>query len=356
MTRGLLVLALALSGASVASAQDTCGEHRLDGAADAAGHPEVTFVEGWRPALEELRACLDAAPADACLEIQGQFDDHTFPPAIERSLGSATAAQQQRARARASEVTSALAELGAPYGRLRERPPSPAPTFRGVLVRLVPGCLARPAEPATPEVAPATAVELPAWLSSPEALAAAIRVAQAAEVPAPAPSRGPWTVDGAASFGFSMAGESDAFSFAPRIAVGWGITDLYVRAFVGAGTADELEQRAFFEWGASIGGHPLPWWSIGATFTHRLGTLRVGLPLFEQTFFLGATTEQRVVDLGAISIWLHESISPLGLRYRRGAVEAGAPQDIPDRLDYAVRGEVMLVIRGHIDASFRTPR
>ena len=164
-----------------------------------------------------------------------------------------------------------------------------------------------------------------------------------------------WSIDGAASFAFQMSGETDAYSFAPRIAAGWGITDLYVRAFVGAGTADELEQRAFFEWGASVGGHPFEWWSIGATFTHRLGTFRVGLPLFEQTFFLGATSEQRVVDLGSVSIWLHESLSPLGLRHRRGVVAEGAPQDLPDRLDYALRGELMLVIRAHLDAELRAP-
>lgn len=352
MNRLVVVLVLVISGAGTASAQEACGERRLDGAADSAGDPQVTFVEAWRPALDEMRACLEAAPEDACLEVQGQYDDHSFPPAIERSLGSATAAQHQRARARAAEVISRLAELGTPYARVRERPPAQAPSFRGAIVRVVPGCLARTAEPAPAQ----PLLSLPAWLSSPDALASALQaIDDASDAPAPPPPRGPWTFDGGASFAFSMSGETDAFSFAPRLAVGWGVTDLYVRAFVGAGTADELEQRAFFEWGASIGGHPMEWWSIGATFTHRLGTLRVGLPVFEQSFFLGATSEQRVVDLGAVSIWLYESLSPLGLRHRRGTVENGAPQDIPDHLDYAVRGEVMLVIRGHLDAAFRGP-
>src|SRR5690606_31502384 len=154
-----------------------------------------TFVEGWRPALDEMRGCLDEAPADACLEVQGQFDDHTFAPAIERSLGSATAAQQQRARARAAEVISTLVELGAPYARVRERPPGLAPSFRGVIVRVVPGCVAAPSEPAAAlEAAPAP--QLPPWLASPEALVAALRAAEPEPQPEAQLQRGPWSIDG----------------------------------------------------------------------------------------------------------------------------------------------------------------
>ncbi len=351
--RAFTVLSLvALMATSAASAQDACGERRLDGAADAAGHPEVTFVEAWRPVLEELRACVEASE-DTCLEVQGQFDDRSFPSAIERSLGSAEAAQLQRAGARAQAVISQLVELGVPYTRVREHPPSRLASFRGVLVRVMPGCIVGTAraEP-TVMVSP-----LPAWLQTPEATAAALREAEGVnDVEAPSPHRGPWSIEGAASFAFQLSGETDAFSFSPRLGVGFSEGGAHVRAFLGVGTADELEQRAYLEWGASVGGELAPWCTLLATFTHRIGTFRVGQPWYEQSFFLGITSEQRVLDLGVVSFWFHETISPLGLRFRQGAVEYGAPLNIPDRTDYAARFEAMLVVRGHLDSEARAPQ
>lgn len=347
MTR-LLVIALAITTTSAASAQDTCSERRLDGAADAAGHPEVTFVEAWRPALAELRACIEASP-NACLEVQGQYDDRAFPPAIERSLGSAEAAQIQRAGARAQAVITELVELGVPYGRIHEHPPARLATYRGALVRVMPNCMVD----TRASTAPAVIVnELPAWLQTPEAVAAALRVQTTADdlVTPVAPRQGPWSIEGGASFAYQLSGETDAFSFAPRLGVGFSEGGAHVRVFVGAGTSDELEQRAFLEWGASVGGALAPWCTLGATFTHRIGTFRVGEPWYEQSFFLGATSEQRVLDLGVVSFWVHETLSPLGLRLRQGAVEFGDPVNIRDRMDYAARFEAMLVVRGHLDS------
>jgi|GEM_PF-3236157 len=353
--RGIIALSLVatLAATTQASAQ-ACGELRLDGAADAAGDPEVTFVDAWRPALDELRACLDAS-ADTCLEVQGQFDDRSFPSAIERSLGSAEAAQIQRAGARAQAVITELVERGVPYGRLRERPPARLASYRGVLVRVVPGCIPSTAASSEPSM---VVNALPAWLQTPEATAAALRGAELASPPEEVvpPQRGPWSIEGAAAFAFQLSGETDAFSFSPRLGVGFSEGGAYVRAFLGVGTADELEQRAYLEWGASVGGELAPWCTVGATFTHRIGTFRVGQPWYEQSFFLGLTSEQRVLDLGVVSFWLHETISPLGLRLRQGAVEYGAPVNIPDRMDYAARFEAMFVVRGHLDSDAHAPQ
>ena len=337
-----------------ASAQGACTEQRLDGAADAAGDPEVTFVEAWRPLLEGLRACLDAS-ADTCLEVQGQFDDRSFPLAIERSLGSAEAAQIQRAGARAQAVITELVDRGVPYSRLRERPPARLASYRGVLVRLVPGCIASSFVQTEPTMVVSA---LPAWLQTPEATAAALREAERADEPdAPAPPRrGPWSIEGAASFAFQLSGETDAFSFSPRLGVGFSADSAYVRAFLGVGTSDELEQRTYLEWGASVGGELAPWCTLGATFTHRIGTFRVGQPWYEQSFLLGVTSEQRVLDLGVVSFWLHQTISPLGIRLRQGAVEYGAPVNIDDRMDYAARFEAMFVVRGHLDSDALAPQ
>lgn len=346
-------IALVSFASGPAWAQQACGELRLDGAADTAGSPEVTFVEGWREGLRAMSACLEAAPEDRCLEIQGQYDDHSFAPSIERALGSAEAAQRERARARAQAVIAELVDLGVPYARLREQPPARAASYRGARVRLVAGC-APPARDAASTTAAPT--ELPAWLSTPDAALAAIDQAERRlrptpdATPPPAPRRGPLWLEGALALGAQLAGDTDAFSLAPSLALGYGVDDVTARLFVRVGTADELEQRAFFEWGASVGGYVAPWWSLEAIAVHRVGTFRIGEPWYEQTAFLGVTSAERLVDLGTVSVWLSEALYPLGLRARRGVVSNGEPLDTEDRLDYAVRGELLLVVRGHFDS------
>lgn len=351
----LTVGALGLLAPHVALAQAACEELRLDGAADAAGSPEVTFVEGWRPELRAMSACLEAAPADRCLEVQGQYDDHAFAPSIERALGSPEAAQRERGRARAQAVIAELIELGVPYARVRERPPARAPSYRGVRVSLVEGCLA-PTRAEASETSTMTTTALPGWLESADRALEAIDEAEARRRPppsaeeSPASHRLPLWIEGALALGVQLAGDTDAFSLAPSLGLGYGDGGVTARLFARVGTADELEQRAFFEWGFSVGGYLTPWWSLEAIAVHRVGTFRIGDPWYEQTAFLGVASDQQIVDLGGVSLWVSEALYPLGLRARRGVVSNGAPLDTEDRVDYAVRGELLLVVRGHFDA------
>lgn len=341
---GLAALACVLPRLARAQNSTTCGDYQLKGASQAAGDPEVTFVEAWRPQLAEVAACL-ARPdaAQSCVEVQGQFDDQSFPPAVERALGGQRAAQLDRAKGRSDAVATELDTIGVPYERIRRRPPPAVASFRGVRLRVLPTC-----------VAAAQNATLPDWLASPEAAARALDGARAKPVgvappPArdPAPKVGRYSADGAASFSALITTRDDAFAFGLHAGLGVGVKRFYARIHIGAGTADRLEQRAFFEWGAAAGGLVKPWLRVGGALKHRIGTYRLGDPWYEQAWTFGVESEQRIASVGAVSFWIGEAVLPAGFRVQRGTVDNGEPVDSPDTLHYAMRFDAQLIVRGN---------
>lgn len=346
IARGALLATAVLWPAAVSAqeAAPSCDTYELRGASQTADDPEVTFVEAWRPTLHEVATCL-ARPeaAQSCIEVQGQFDEQSFPPAVERALGGRRAAQLDRAKGRSDAVATELDAVGVPYERIRRRPPQAVASYRGVRLRVLPGC-----------VATAHAAALPEWLASPEAVAQALERTRARPVaiappPArdPAPPLGPFSVDGAARFGALITSADDAFAFSVNAGLGYQRKRFYARVNLGAGTADRLEQRAFFEWGASAGGLVRPWLRVGGALAHRVGTYRLRDPWYEQAWAFGVESEQRLASLGAVSVWLGESISPAGFRVQRGTVKNGEPVDSPDELHYAARFDAQLIVRGN---------
>jgi hypothetical protein len=333
-------------GAEPQLACDGAFDLDLGGAAQRSGEEGATFVESWRPSLEAATACVRAAGAErTCVEVQGQYDDHTFDTAIARSMGGQRAAQIHRARGRSEAVVTELAEMGVPYDRIRHRPPPAQPTYRGVRVQLLRDCLPPPAE-----------AEMPEWASTPEVLAenltetGLVAGPTPAAEPRPRPVVGPFSIDGALALGFSMSGADDAYSLGLRTAFGWGEERLYARVLFELGTADDLEQRAHVGWGVSGGFRPVRWLRLGGVFTQRFGTYEAFDPWFEWSWHLGVEAEQRVAELDRVSVWIGESLSPIGARYQRATIANGQPFDSADRSDYAMQAQLVITVRGHIAA------
>lgn len=334
-----LVVAIATSVPVNAFADDMCGTFELTGASSTAGDPEVSFVEAWRSQLRDVVACLQRSEAArACAELQGQFDEKTFAPAVERALGGQRAAQLLRAQGRSDAVATELDAMGVPYARIRRRPPSPTPTYRGVRVRIVADCLDAP-----------TQTPLPEWLASPESVAVALGYKPPPPAPPPTPPAplGPFSLDAGVGLSGLFSRPDDALGVAVVVGAGWQNETVYVRARGAFGSADQDEQRRFFEWGGSVGTLVRPWLRVGGLFVSRVASYELAQSWYEQAWFLGAESEQRLVELGPISVWASESIAPLGMRTRRGIVVDGAPVDVPDRLDYALRLDAQILVRGN---------
>lgn len=340
-----LVVTAGVSRVSAAADPSTCDVFELRGASQVAGDPEVSFVEAWRPQLAEVVACLTREEAArSCAELQGQFDEKTFAPAVERALGGQRSAQLLRAQGRSDAVATELDALGLPYSRIRRRPPSPTATYRGVRVRIVAECIDAPAQAALPE-----------WLQSPEAVKVALGVVPPppAQVVTPEPVKpeplGAFSIDGGIGFSGLFSRPDDALGVAVQLGLGWQNEKLYVRAHGAFGSADQDEQRRFFEWGAAAGALIRPWLRVGGLFVSRIASYELQQSWYEQAWFLGGQSEQRLAQLGPVSVWASESVSPLGMRTRRGTVVNDAPVDVPDRLDYALRIDAQLLVRGNFD-------
>lgn len=356
ITAAVTIVALAI--AARASAQDTvaCGvlDLALEGASARSETEEADFSPAWQPRLEEGAACL-AAPehARACLEVQGQYDDQVFEPAIARALGGHRAAQLHRARGRAEAVIAALADLGVAYDRIRHRPPPAAATYRGVQIRVLDDCLAAP-----------PVAQMPAWAATPEALATSLNQAGlvaappapvVVEPPPPPPPIGPLSVDGALRLDFATTRPEDSFAFGVRTAIGWGENRLYLRAILGMGTSDRLVQRAHVEYGLGGGFRPLRWLRVGGLFLHRVGSFRAFDPWLEQELFLAVESEQRLVQLARVSVWVGETLAPLGFRVQRATVVSGQYVNSHDTLDYAFAAMLTVTVRGHLRAATGAP-
>ncbi len=335
---------------------DPCSAYdlTLDGAGRRSEDETAAFVESWRPSLEAAAACVRAPGAErSCIEVQGQYDEHTFDTAVARAMGGQRAAQIHRARGRSEAVVTELAEMGVPYDRIHHRPPPATATYRGVRVQVLVEC-----------VAPAPEAAMPGWAASPEVLAESLRATGLMEPAAPAPAApeeppspavGPFSIDGTVLFDFMMSRPSDAFGFGARTGFGFGENLFYARLFFGIGTADQLEQRAQVFWGASGGLRPLRWLRVGLLFTHRFGTYQAFDPWFEQSWHLGLEAEQRIVDLGRVSVWVGESLSPVGARTQRATVDGGQVLNSADRRDYALDAQLLVTVRGHLRAGAGLP-
>jgi hypothetical protein len=334
--------------------QGACGAYDLDlgGAGQRSGEEDAAFVEAWRPSLEAAAACVRAAGSErSCVEVQGQYDANTFDTAVARSMGGQRAAQLHRARGRSEAVVTELAAMGVPYERIRHRPPPAEPTYRGVRVKVIRECLPPPSE-----------TEMPAWAASPEVLAGSqtetglVAAPPPAAAPAPEPPVvGPFSIDAALTLGFLMSDADDAFSLGLRAAFGWGEGRHYARALIALGTADDLEQRAHIAWGVSGGFRPLRWLRLGGVFSQRFGTYEAFDPWFERSWHLGVESEQRIADLDRVSVWIGESLSPIGARYQRATIENGEPINSADRRDYAMQAQLVVTVRGHIAAGAGLP-
>src|SRR5690606_12426879 len=167
----------------------------------------------------------------ACVEVQGQYDDHTFDTAVARALGGQRSAQIHRARGRADAVVGELAEMGVPYDRIHHRPPAAKPTYRGVRVQILPQCVG-------------ISSEMPEWASSPEVLAESLRQVgfgeEQREVAPPAPEPevpfGPFSFEGGLGLDLLLGGPRDAIGGGLRVGAGWGEDRGYLRVFATFGT------------------------------------------------------------------------------------------------------------------------
>ncbi len=171
----------ALLFAFVAFAENSagsCSEEKWELKRAPANHKsddDVTYNEDWTPVLEEIAGRLKSeAFVRACVVIQGHSDQVSFSPEVAAAFGSVEAAQMARARARSIVVISRFHRLGVPVSMLREMPPSPEPTFRGVSIELIRECTQ-------------SNDQLPEWISTPEALEDTLR-SRGTLAPAPAPT------------------------------------------------------------------------------------------------------------------------------------------------------------------------
>lgn len=342
-----------------AAAECTTQELRLDGASAEYNAADIHFSEQWRPLLLHARDCLGRPEhARSCLEVQGQYDERTFERAVTRALGSERAAQLHRARARAEAVLSELHALGVSAERLRHRPPPAAPTYRGASVTLVAGCMPEPAQ-----------AELPAWASSPEALASELKQRGLLSNPEPAPQPSPlsppspapqpsaapqsppprafWIEAGAEIGG--MLGDPEPFVLGgPRVGFGGVGSWLYLHGSVALSLGGLPEQRTGFEYMVAGGVRALPWLEVGALFGHRIASHVPLEPWLSQSWRVGVESAQRLVSSERWSLWLTEAVAPLGARIDRAVVVNGQVFDIDDQRNYALRMDIGLSVRAQI--------
>ncbi len=332
----------------------TTRELHLDGASAQYGADETHFREEWRPALTAAKDCLGREEhARSCLEVQGQYDELTFDASVTRALGSERAAQLHRARARGEAVLSELHTLGVGAERLRQRPPPTGPTYRGVSITLVPQCL--------PEPVPA---DLPAWASSPEAIASELEQRGLLRAPDPPPSPPPplfqpppsvpvrqtsglW-LDVGLDAGVMLGKPSPFVLGGPHAGLGWASRYAYVRGLVALSLGYLVEQRLGVEYGVTGGYRGLPWLEVGVLLGHRIASRALFEPWLSQSWRVGVESSQRVWVLEHWSVWLTEAVAPIGGRLDRAMVVQGRVFDINDQRNYAPRLDLSVSVRGQI--------
>jgi hypothetical protein len=327
---------------------------------------KTTFKPEWMPTIEEIAACLVSPGMErTCINVQGRFDRVAFARGVVAAFGSERAAQETRALARASRVTSELLKLGVPGSRILQEPPPDENSFRGVALRLIPGCIADTPPPLDKEELAAAVTDavsrqvdaMAAKDTSPDReevnamVAAAVETAVAAELAKAEQARiRQQHIWADAQLQLSLlAGEPNAV-FAPILAVGGGWSNdlLYAHIDLGMGVATAAAQRTDFEVSGSFGYvfQRWPWLELGATVGDRIGAPDPLEPWLEQVWFIGAESSQCLFELWSDNETCIQESLVVGGRYRRGQIaEDGSIERISGDTSMMVRLDVAVVAR-----------
>ncbi len=270
----------------------SCPEGSLvfDGLSAEAG-PAGLFREDWLPRLTALAQCVTQPGAEAhCLEVQGQFDDRSFSKELTQALGGELAAQAFRAQGRAQRAMSELGRLGVRARQLVYVPAGEQPTFRGVVIKVVPECLAR----ATP--APASAPNPP-----PERIIERHIVHERIHVDGPPATIPEDALRGVleAGLGASVTSIEDRsndkrVAAAGLLGIGGAIEQgrWYGRAVVAGMLGSEELRTSSFETRLSVGPRIVSKVSLGVLVGHRVSSRTAFGPWLEQLVFAGIESTQ----------------------------------------------------------------
>lgn len=354
-----IVAALPLSFAPDAGAEpppaaepeiaDPCagGAWNLDGASALPDQgDETTLPEAWREPLARLATCLNRPKTTrACLAIQGRFDGLGFSPAVVAAFGSISAAQQARARGRASLVLQELAKAGAPAERLRELPPPAEPSFRGVAVTWLSTCL-----PESPALGEGDRRILDEARRIVEARALERSSAMTATAAPPPPERpSPFFLAAAAHASAGFGEPATVVAPGLRGAVGFRTSRLVLEVGVGGAVASREEQRLAAEVFSSAAYRLRPWLELGPVAGLRAGAPDPVEPWLERSWFAGVEATECVLPLGGgIDLCLKQAVLPFGGQLARGEVEDGSVVRVPARSHDRTRLEVSVALRNQL--------
>lgn len=366
LTALLFVLAAAdapitANAATETSSNDFCatGPWSLDGATWDTG-PEATYREAWTPTLTSIARCEPMLKSTGkCVEVQGQFDDIPFAgAAVVRAFGSKEAAQQARARGRASAVLKHLDDLGIDGILLRERAPGDTATYRGAQVRFVDGCgtdLAaleqRYSEVVARELARLQEQEGNRASSDVETRVAAEVQRLKAEEAAASPHV-IWLAGGidlSAMWIAPRADDDGAFGSVLHLGGGWHNDIAYAQANLGAGVGAPAAQRVAFDATASAGYYGSKLVQVGLLVAYRAGSPAISSPWAERTWAVGVEGTQCIDATARLGIdaelCLRESLLPFGGHLRRARVNDGELERIPAESHAALRFDVGAIVR-----------
>lgn len=315
---------------------------RLDGASSSPDEDgSATYVEQWEPLLDEAAKCL-ASPSltYACIEIQGQFDDRAFSPAVVTAFGNLEAAQQARARGRANAVQTRLEEKGVSPGRLRQRSPGRAPTFRGAMLTVVPDCLPRP--PEMSEEDRKAIAEARAILENPPT-----RVVEVVrEVPRSSGSVDlPLYLEAGIQGGLGVAAGDTSFATLLNLGLGARVGRAYGR--LEGRIATETDEARRGGWGLRLAGGMalLPWLDLGVVGGVQWSSVGLGEAWLERTLLLGLEGRGCLLDLGERGrICLRQSVFPLGSVAQRAAIRDGVLETHPETTDNFFGAEIGVLV------------
>lgn len=324
-----LVVLLACRAAAAqpaAALPSTCGEgvwrltHR-GGAED-----DATFSEEWVPPLRQVVGCAGLVEMrNACVLVQGHYDEEPFMPLIVRVFGSLQAAQMVRAGGRAARVVAWLYGERVAGDQLRRIPAPPRPTFRGVEVVVVPNCMPGPAVVGRAEGAAGLVGRSGnfGWRTTADGrlLAEAPAVAPAVASEAGVfPFGRPWIGIAVGADGLDLSPD-DVFAGAVGLELGWLWDPAYARVAGGLTVGSSLGQSRGVEATLGVGWAPLSWLQIGPVAGYRATSSAFFSPLIESAWWVGLEAAQCTEPFSAaLSVCLNASFAPFGGRSRR-AVE-----------------------------------
>lgn len=327
------VVALALPGVAFAAgpvlpdgAPEACkgGAWQLKGAPQDS-EEDASFNADWVRDLDEVATCLkDERLARTCVMVQGRYDEAPFVGPVGKALGGQTAAQTLRARGRALRVLSWLYDAGVPPARIRERPPPSQPSWRGVLVELLVGCVPPKPEPviiaAQPDMEQVRAVVREALAEQPAGeKTQLIHV----ELPPPPPDTpGPWWLSAGVGVGGLFAdGADNVATGLTRIGAGWTGQHTYAQLHGGLTFGSETGQSRGWETGLGLGWHALHWLDVGARAGHRVSGADFTEPWADQAWFGGVESAQCQTMVAGLDLCVEELVG--GGWWTQRAVEVG---------------------------------